>query len=437
MHRATTASTLVPCLLLLALAAAPALHSQEPADSTQTPSHPFFIKQTWVLGGLGSWDYLTMDVAASRLYIAHSHSVQVVDVTTGALAGEITGLVEAHCIALDDTGEFGYISDGPGSKIIVFDRRTLQTVASIDGIPSPRALVFEPQTRLLFAVRTDPSPAAPAPRIPRTTIHITPRPAPPPPSAPTPLPGPSITIIDPQTRRIVGRILLPETLGFAQADGRGNIFINAPERNRILQFDAQSVAAMLPKPSAETAAPASEPDSPPLNSPSSEPKKPSTPPVTIDWTDRTRPIHAFSLDASCATPKSLAIDAAHTRLFAACNNMKLFVLNADNGQVVATLPIGPETEGVGYDPSRNLIYAANGGAEGSLTIISQSVTDSYAVIQTLPTRQRARTLAVNPDNGQVYLVTDILGMDLSKTGGIGTLETNPVNGTFQVLVVGN
>ena len=59
------------------------------------------------------------------------------------------------------------------------------------------------------------------------------------------------------------------------------------------------------------------------------------------------------------------------------------------------------------------------------------------MIQNLPTRQRARTLAVNPASGEVYLVTDLLGVNLAESGGIGTLRTAPVNGSFQVLVVGN
>jgi hypothetical protein len=104
---------------------------------------------------------------------------------------------------------------------------------------------------------------------------------------------------------------------------------------------------------------------------------------------------------------------------------------------VASLPIGPGPEAIGYDAGRGLIYSANGGAQGSLTIIRQDVTDSYNVIQNLPTRQRARTLAVNSANGQVYLVTDLLGVRLDRAGTIGTLQTPSVRGSFQVLVVGN
>jgi DNA-binding beta-propeller fold protein YncE len=455
MKRELALTRLILCLLVSCLLFVTTLHAQEPAASTETPGHPFSIKNTWIIGGAGPWDYLTMDTRAERLYIAHNHVVQVVDVTTGAVTGEIKGLTDAHSIALDDTGEFGYVSDGRGGKVIVFDRRTLQTVATIENVPSPRALVFEPQTRLLFAVRADLAAPPPPANIPRTTTHITPRPAPPAPP-PKPNTGSSITVIDTQTKRVAGQILLPDALGFAQADGRGNLYVDAPDRNRILVIDAQAVAGLITKPpegattASESApgpasgpAPGPEPGPAPGPAPSSSssaaasaPAKESAVPVTIDWTERGRPVRSFALDGQC-TPKSLAIDSAHSRLFAACDNLKLLVLNADNGNLLATLPIGYDVDAVGYDANHGLIYAANGGPEGSLTIIRQHVSDSYAVIQTLPTRQRARTLAVDQDTGKVYLVTDLLGMDLSKPGGIGTLQTTPLNGSFQVLVVGN
>jgi len=420
---------LASCTLLVSALSVTTLHAQEPAASTETPGHPFYIKNTWIIGGAGPWDYLTMDTRAQRLYIAHNRVVQVVDVTTGLVTGEITGFTDAHSIALDDTGEFGYVSDGRGGKVIVFDRRTLQTVATIENIPSPRALVFEPETRLLFAVRAGLAVPLPPPNVPRSTTHITPRPAPPPAPAPNPNPSSVITVIDTQAQRVVARILVPGTLGFAQADGRGEVFVNVIDRNEILRLDAHAVDALLHKQPESAAAP---------DAAHTEAARQPPAPVILDWTaTRDRPYTAIRLGGQCTIPKSLAIDAAHSRLFAACDNLKLLVLNADNGNVLATLPIGSDVDAVGYDANHGLIYAANGGADGSLTIIRQHVSDSYSVIQTLPTRQRARTLAVDPDTGQIYLITDLLGMNLSQPGGIGTLQTTPVNGSFQVLVVGN
>ena len=145
----------------------------------------------------------------------------------------------------------------------------------------------------------------------------------------------------------------------------------------------------------------------------------------------------FGLGSACREPRSLAVDGAHQRVFAACDNMKLAVMNAGSGEAVTSMPIGPGTDAVGYDPGRGLIYTANGGAQGTLTIVRQDVTDSYAIIQNLPTRQRARTLAVNTDTGEVYLVTDYAGVDLAQPGNIGSLKTRPVEGSFQVLVIGH
>jgi len=82
--------------------------------------------------------------------------VQVVERGDGASRRVISGLREAHAIALDDTGQFGYISDGPAGHVKVFDRRTLAVVATILTGPAPRALVYEPQNRLLFAVCANP-----------------------------------------------------------------------------------------------------------------------------------------------------------------------------------------------------------------------------------------------------------------------------------------
>lgn len=235
-----------------------------------------------------------------------------------------------------------------------------------------------------------------------------------------------------ETREPLAEILMPGRLGFAQTDGNGQVFVNIDNRNQVARIDAQSIAAYL---RGHSAAPASNPSSPAKQSESTH---------IFDWSHESRlpnsaqnSMAIFSLGPDCTGPSGLAVDAQHGRLFAACNNMKLVVLNASSGEVVTSLNTGPGTDAVAYDPDRGLIYAANGGAQGTLTIVHQDVTDTYAVIQNLATRQRARTLAVDPSTGQVFLVTDLLGIDLAQPGKIGSLKPAPANGTFQVLVVAN
>jgi YVTN family beta-propeller protein len=414
-------------LVVFCLLASAALAAQQVPGATALPGSPYAIRKTWIIGGSSNWDYLTVDPQAGRLFIANGPVVQVVDIETGTVAGKITGFKEAHAIALDDTGEFGYVSDGRDDQVRVFDRRTFTVVASIPVGSAPRSLVFDPQNKLVFAICNS-SIEYPDSQNPPTTAggRTTGAGSGSTPSNRSPGTIPersSVTVIDAQTRQPIAEILMPGRLGFAETDGDGQIFINVVNRNQILRLDTQSLASLL----------RSQPVS----------RKPAALPV-LDWSHESNlPAAAqsrmrfFSLGPDCRAPLGLATDSRHARVFAACDNMKMAVLNTGTGEVVATLPTGPGTDAIAYDASRGLIYTANGGANGSLTIIRQDVTDSYAVIQNLPTRQRARTLAVNQSTGEVYVVTDLIGVNLSQPGGIGTLKTASVNGSFQVLVIGS
>ena len=430
------------CLLVLCPIA---LFAQQPPQATQLPGDVFVIKTAWLIGGAGPWDFLTMDPATHRLFIAHGAQVQVVDVETGALAGQITGLHEAHAIALDASGEFGYISDGPANQVAIFDRRSLQVIATIATGPTPRALALDAQTGLLFAICTNPldqaapqSPSTPQQRPGNTNSSATARNSAQPPGTVREIKT-SISVIDVAAGRLIGQILMPGKLGFAQSDGNGQVFVLVVDRNQIARLDASAIAALLHQNADATASPQPQPAST-----QASPSKQEAAPTVLDWSHEARQsqsaqeaMRLFGLGSDCREPRTLAVDSAHQRVFAACDNMKLAVINSGSGELVASLPIGPGTDAVGYDPGRGLIYTANGGAQGTLTIIRQDVTDTYALIQNLPTRQRARTLAINADSGEVYLVTDYVGVDLAQPGNIGSLKTRPVEGSFQVLVIGH
>lgn len=417
-------SKTLPVFLLTAAAA----FSQQTSVPTALPSRPFVIRHIWFIGGQGNWNELKLDTRSSRLYIAHEKNVQIVDVDDGSVAGEIGGFQDARDIALDPAGTYGYVSDGGRARVTVFDRGSLERVADIPTEPSPSSLVLEPQTGMLFAVGAAPvvSQTAPAGRR---------RPQP----APQPAAASSITIIDPQTRSTIGAILLSEKLGAAQADGAGGIYIVSPEQNRLLRFDAQSAVnefqqqEIAAKGSKTSEAGASETGR--LGS-----AKPALP--TVDWTNSHSDaavqgqLRALPLRGECSGLAGIALDSNDQRIFASCGNMQLVVLNAATGEVVATLAVGPGAQGVGWDPQHGYIFVANGGGDGNVSIIRRDVTDTYNVIQTLPTRRNARTMAVDAGNGLVYLVTDYLGVQRGAEGGFGVAKTVPVAGSFQVLQIG-
>ena len=269
----------------------------------------------------------------------------------------------------------------------------------------------------------------------------------------------SISVIDLASRKRVGEILMPARLGFAQSDGNGGVYVLLINHSQVARLDTEAIAGRLhktqdgagtgphgaaepgqtgngesgqaaaaePVPPGDAGTSSPQPASDGAASEAADKKDGDSAELTVlDWSQNSPPdaMKILPLGSGCADPRSLAVDGAHQRLFAACNNMKITVLNTGSGEVVASLPIGPGADTVGYDPARGLIYTANGGALGSLTVIRQDVTDTYAVIQNLPTRQRARTLAFNQQTGDLYLVTDFLGVNVAKSGGIGTLKTS-------------
>jgi DNA-binding beta-propeller fold protein YncE len=106
--------------------------------------------------------------------------------------------------------------------------------------------------------------------------------------------------------------------------------------------------------------------------------------------------------APCGGPTGLAYDATHKRLFTGCRTNKgMSVVDATNGKVITTVPIGAGVDAVVYDEPNRLIFCSNGDA--TTTIIRQESADNYTVVQTLATRPRAKTMAMDNKTKRIYL----------------------------------
>jgi len=409
-------------LLAVGLLACAGFAFAQTPQATELPGALFSIQKTWTIGGEGNWDYLTLDPDSLRLYIPHGPVVQVVDVNAGTVVGQVEGMRDAHSVALDSRGQYGYISDGPANEVKIFSQSSLEVVARVSTARNPRTLVFDPATHLIFVICPD---TAQGTRIPHQASNGQ--------RNADPLAVSTISVIDADTQKFVGDLVLPGKLGFAQPDGKGTVYINVTDRDQVVYFRAPEIESRIRRLAGEIS-----PDG-------TKPAKEGDPALISDWSaqeQESQPVpnalHRLPrMGQTCQSPKGLAVDGDNRRLFVACDNMKMVVLNVTDGSQVATLPIGAGTDAIGYDASRNLIYASNGGGVGSLTIIHRSLNDSYAVVQELPTRAQARTLAINQDTGEVYLVSNITGFDLTHKGGIGDLKTAAVAGSFQVMVVGH
>ena len=167
----------------------------------------YHIVDRWTIGGEGGWDYLLADGPAHRLYVTHNARVEVLDTQTGKSVGAITGLKSTHGVTLDTDGKTGYISDGAGNAVVVFDRSSLQTLATIPVGTNPDGIVFEPSTRSIWAFNGR---------------------------------SKNVSVIDAATRKVIANIALPGKPEFPAVDGKGAVFVNIEDKNEILKLDGKT-----------------------------------------------------------------------------------------------------------------------------------------------------------------------------------------------------
>ena len=83
-------------------------------------------------------------------------------------------------------------------------------------------------------------------------------------------------------------------------------------------------------------------------------------------------------------------------------NKVLVVADAEKGSILATLPIGEGTDGAEFDPKRNLAFSSN--REGTLSIIAEKSPGSFVPQSPVATQFGARTMALDPESGRLYLI---------------------------------
>jgi YVTN family beta-propeller protein len=130
-------------------------------------------------------------------------------------------------------------------------------------------------------------------------------------------------------------------------------------------------------------------------------------------------------------PTGLSIDNNTNRLFAGCGNKLLAVVDATNGKLVTTLPIGDGCDGDAFDPATKNIFTSNG--EGTISVYQEMTADNYVLIQTITSKRSARTIALDPRTHLIYLpAADLDKPDPAQPNA----RPRMIPGTFQVLVVG-
>jgi hypothetical protein len=122
--------------------------------------------------------------------------------------------------------------------------------------------------------------------------------------------------------------------------------------------------------------------------------------VAID-TDKDEVIGRYPV-APAGVNAALAIDEADRRLFVGCRQpATLVVMDSDTGAIVARLPIPGDVDDLSFDAHRGIVYASCGA--GAIAVVRKLDADRYESLGTVATVPGARTSALNPEDGRLYL----------------------------------
>jgi DNA-binding beta-propeller fold protein YncE len=169
--------------------------------------------------------------------------------------------------------------------------------------------------------------------------------------------SPNLTLIDPKDGTVTGTIDLGGAPEQAQSDGQGKLYVDLEDKDSIAVVDVKAMKVVA----------------------------------------------TYSLQGKGGGPGGLGLDSKNHILFAMCHEpATCVVINAEDGTILATLPIGNGTDGGGFNP--NTMEAWSSQRDGTLTIIKESSPTNFAVEQTVQTKAGCKTSSLDTKNNRIVLI---------------------------------
>jgi YVTN family beta-propeller protein len=324
-----------------------ALHASAEEVAKTSPAPLILLKTLAAETGDARFDYAAIDAASRRLYVARGFGVTAVDLDSARVTRQLIAGEHVHAVVPLPGGHV-LSTNGDSNTATLFDGMSGKVIAQIPTGKDPDAAVFDPASGLVFVMNHKEG---------------------------------SVTLIDPESGKAAGAIAIGGTLEFAVADGRGHVYVNIEDQNRMAVIDT----AM-------------------------------------------RNVSGYFALPHCDGPTALGADPQSRVLIVACSNRTAIALSEADGKVVAAdLPIDRKPDAVIFDATRGLFYIPC-GRDGTLAVIAEENNGSLRVLPSVPTAVGAHTGAIDPQTGTLYLPTADFHISLK---GI-----TPADDTFRILVLG-
>jgi hypothetical protein len=169
--------------------------------------------------------------------------------------------------------------------------------------------------------------------------------------------APSITVVDPKDGTVTGTIDVGGAMEQSQSDQQGKLYVDVEDEKKIAVVDLKTMKLVT----------------------------------------------KYDLGDTAGEPAGLGLDLKNHILFAMCAGPNVcVVLNADDGKVLATLPVGNGTDGGGFNPATMEAWSSQ--RDGTLTIIKENSPMSFTVEQTVQTKVGCKTSSLDTKNNRIVLI---------------------------------
>jgi YVTN family beta-propeller protein len=195
----------------------------------------------------------------------------------------------------------------------------------------------------------------------------------------------SASVIDPVKEVVLATVPMGGRPEFAVADGKGLIYDNIEDKNEVAVLDTETLT------------------------------------IKNRWAI-----------APAGGATAIAMDTEHRRLFIGGRNKVFAIMNADNGRVVQTFPIGAGVDSNVYEASTGLVFSAM--RDGTLYLFHEDSPDKFSQVEILQTEVGARNIAVDSKTHKLFTDTVEFRPASAAAGTQPIPQPTPIPGTFHLLV---
>jgi hypothetical protein len=204
---------------------------------------------------------------------------------------------------------------------------------------------------------------------------------------------PYATVIDAKGGTVVGTVDLGGAAEQAVSDGKGTVYVNISDKNNIAVVDAKTLKVKA----------------------------------------------HYDVSSKGDDGSGLALDVKNHVLFAYYRfpSPTVIIVNADNGNIITTLPTGLGADTVAFNPAT--MEAISAEIAGTMTIVKENSPTSFEIEQTLDTKAGAKTIVLDTKTNHILTMTADFAPapPNAPSGPAGRPPRGPmVPGSFSILMVG-